>query len=48
MTAYKVSEQAFDDLLNIGSYTETEWGVNQRDIYLDDIESQFERLAKNH
>lgn len=47
MSAYKVSQQAFDDLLKIGTYTETEWGVNQRDSYLDDIESQFELLAKN-
>jgi len=43
--AYKVSQVAFDDLVNIGRYTENEWGTSQRNTYLDDLERQFEMLA---
>ena len=45
MPAYKVSQVAFDDLVNIGRYTENEWGISQRNTYLDDIERHFEMLA---
>jgi len=45
--AYKVSQVAFDDLVNIGRYTESEWGISQRNSYLDDIERQFEMLARD-
>ena len=47
MPAYKVSQVAFDDLVNIGRYTESEWGISQRNSYLDDIERQFEMLARD-
>ena len=47
MPAYKVSRVAFDDLVNIGRYTENEWGVSQRNTYLDDIERQFDMLARD-
>jgi plasmid stabilization system protein ParE len=43
--AYKVSQVAFDDLVNIGRYTENEWGTSQRNTYFDDLERQFEMLA---
>jgi len=43
--AYKVSKLAFDDLVDIGVYTQNEWGTAQRNNYLDDIERQFELLA---
>lgn len=48
MSAYKVSQAAFNDLVDIGAYTEQEWGVNQRDNYLDSIEDRFEVLASNN
>ena len=47
MPVYKVSQKAADDLYQIGLYTEEEWGVAQRDKYLDDIASKFNALAKN-
>lgn len=47
MPAYKVSEAAFNDLIDIGAYTEQEWGISQRDNYLNDIEARFETLASN-
>jgi toxin ParE1/3/4 len=45
--AYKVSRVAFDDLVNIGRYTENECGVSKRNTYLDDIERQFHMLARD-
>jgi toxin ParE1/3/4 len=45
--AYKVSQAAFDDLVDIGAYTQKEWGISQRDSYLRDIETRFETLASN-
>lgn len=47
MPAYRVSRVAFDDLVNIGRYTENEWGTSQRNEYLDDIERQFDMLARD-
>lgn len=47
MPAYKVSKAAFNDLIDIGAYTEQEWGISQRDNYLNDIEARFENLASN-
>jgi toxin ParE1/3/4 len=45
--AYKVSQAAFNDLIDIGAYTQQEWGVSQRDSYLNDIEARFDALASN-
>lgn len=47
MPAYKVSQAAFDDLVDIGAYTQQEWDISQRDRYLRDIETRFETLASN-
>jgi toxin ParE1/3/4 len=46
--AYKVSQVAFNDLINIGHYTENKWSVSQRDDYLDNIERQFDKLARDN
>ena len=47
MPKFKVSQKAEDDLMEIGIYTENKWGVDQRDLYLDDIEKSFNLLAKD-
>ena len=47
MPKFKVSQKAEDDLMEIGIYTANKWGVNQRDLYLDDIEKRFNLLAKD-
>jgi toxin ParE1/3/4 len=44
---YKISKAAVNDLYEIGLYTEIEWGVEQRNFYLDELESHFDYLA-NH
>ena len=41
MPKFKVSQKAEDDLMEIGIYTENKWGVDQRDLYLDDIEKSL-------
>lgn len=46
MPAYKVSRVAFDDLINIGRYTENEWGVSKRNTCLDEIERQFDMFVR--
>ena len=47
MPEYKVSQAAFNDLIDIGAYTQQEWGISQRDNYLSDIEARFETIASN-
>jgi len=43
---FKVSQLAGNDLFDIGKYTEDTWGIEQRNKYLDDIDSRFHELAK--
>jgi toxin ParE1/3/4 len=40
-----VSKKAFDDLLQIGRYTEREWGKSQRNAYLKQLDKSFYALA---
>lgn len=47
MPKFKVSTAAVEDLINIGQYTENNWGIKQRNIYLDEISKKFSELA-NH
>ena len=47
MPQFKVSKKAEEDLLRIGKYTQENWGVSQRNKYLDEIEQQFYLLAEN-
>ena len=47
MPTYKVSKAAAEDLFKIGLYTEEKWGVQQRNIYLDELERKFNELARN-
>ena len=41
MTKFRVSKAAANDLYEIGVYTEEYWGKEQRNNYLDDLESRF-------
>jgi toxin ParE1/3/4 len=47
VTIFRVSKLANEDLYQIGKYTEDEWGIEQRNRYLDDIEKRFHELANN-
>ena len=47
MPTFKISQKAEDDLFNIGEYTESKWGLEQRNKYLDDIDKSFFQLAEN-
>ena len=44
---FKVSQRARSDLLQIGRYTQKEWGKEQRCRYLADIDRKFGLLAEN-
>ncbi len=45
MADFIVSKKAFDDLLQIGSYTEKGWGKSQRNAYLKQLDKSFHALA---
>lgn len=47
MPIFKVSQKAEDDLLAIGKYTEEQWGIDQRNKYLDEINQRFHQLSDN-
>lgn len=47
MSEYRISKAAVDDVYKIGLYTEEEWGINQRNNYLDELGAHFSLLAKD-
>ena len=47
MAKYRVTPRARDDLLNIGRYTEQNWGKAQRNRYLKNLEKRFDWLSDN-
>ncbi|HBN99482.1 MAG TPA: type II toxin-antitoxin system RelE/ParE family toxin [Alteromonas macleodii] len=47
VTKFRVSKAAANDLYEIGVYTEEYWGKEQRNNYLDDLESRFIELAND-
>ncbi|MBU2509783.1 type II toxin-antitoxin system RelE/ParE family toxin [bacterium] len=47
MPTYKLSRKAFLDLVEIGRYTESKWGIKQRNIPLKQIDDCFTKLAEN-
>ncbi len=47
MRKYRVTPKAKDDLKNIGRYTLQQWGKNQRNIYLKQLEARFEWLSES-
>ena len=44
---YRVTPRAYQDLLNIGRYSERNWGRKQRNRYLQALETRFQWLANN-
>lgn len=46
MRKYRVTPRARDDLKNIGRYTLQQWGKNQRNLYLKQLETRFEWLSQ--
>lgn len=47
MPIFKVSKKAGSDLLEIGQYTQNKFGIEQRNNYLDSINTKFHALTKN-
>jgi toxin ParE1/3/4 len=47
MVKFRVTPRAREDLINIGRYTEQQWGKSQRNTYLKKIEQRFTWLASN-
>ena len=45
MNTYKLTKVAVQEITDIALYTEMQWGVKQRNDYLDGLEQQFEQLA---
>ncbi|QJD72060.1 type II toxin-antitoxin system RelE/ParE family toxin [Marinobacterium sp. LSUCC0821] len=43
----RVTPRAYDDLKNIGRYTERTWGNSQRNHYLKSLETCFKSLAED-
>ncbi|MDR3424400.1 MAG: type II toxin-antitoxin system RelE/ParE family toxin [Alphaproteobacteria bacterium] len=46
MTAFLLSERALERLESIGEYTEKQWGIAQRDKYLEALDKRFHDLAR--
>lgn len=47
MTAFRFSQRAEADLLEIGAYTLRRWGEDQTARYIDDLEACCQMLAAN-
>ena len=47
MPTYKVSRKARDDLLEIGRFTQKEWGAIQRNRYLKQLDDCFKQISEN-
>lgn len=46
MHRYRIRQSAREDLKSIARYTEREWGVEQRNIYLRQLANRFDWLAQ--
>jgi toxin ParE1/3/4 len=46
--SFHLTKKAKDDLKNIAIYTQKTWGKQQRNIYLDQIDSVFHLISKPH
>jgi len=44
--AYRVSNRAQADLLSIGRFTAKEWGLAQRNFYIQQLDSCFSQIAR--
>lgn len=47
MAQYRITPRAREDLMQIGRYTQQQWGRTQRNQYLKALEKRFQWLAEN-
>jgi len=47
MSKFRLTLAAKNDLKNIAMYTQQQWGIEQRNTYLGQLDSQFKKLALN-
>lgn len=47
MRSFKLSRKAKKDLKNIAKFTAKTWGIEQRNLYLTQIDGVFSMLAEN-
>ncbi|MGE4557124.1 MAG: type II toxin-antitoxin system RelE/ParE family toxin [Desulfovibrionaceae bacterium] len=44
---FRLTNRAYDDLKNIARYTQTTWGIEQRNEYLSRLDQSFRVIAEN-
>ncbi len=47
MPSYSLSPEAKKDLLTIRAHTQSKWGIQQAQKYIDALEKKCEKLARN-
>jgi len=47
MASFSLTQKALSDLLEIGRYTQKQWGTEQRNTYLKILDDCFHQLATN-
>jgi len=47
MGRFKLTLKAKADLINIGRYTQNQWGIRQRNKYLSNLDARMRWLVKN-
>ena len=47
MRIFRLTNATVQDLRNIAKYTEEQWGREQRNFYLKQLDSRFQKIAKN-
>ena len=46
MSAFRISNAAIADMLDIGRYTQKAWGLSQSNLYLKRLDKSFHIIAK--
>ena len=47
MKGLKLTPDALNDLREIARYTQDQWGIEQRNLYLSEMDKRFQWLLKN-
>ncbi|MDD3182061.1 MAG: type II toxin-antitoxin system RelE/ParE family toxin [Alphaproteobacteria bacterium] len=47
MSSFTLTKKALEDLIEIGRYTQKQWGTEQRNRYLGMIDDCFQKLARH-
>ena len=47
MTGFKLSNKARSDLISIARYTQSKWGKQQRNLYLQSMDQAFQKISQN-